>query len=334
MNIDFSLLEDINLPEPSPQEEADTLLTLQTRRVELLGQRDELAQKRLQLKESIDRLNLTLDNYKDQQAQYETKQKLEFYLHQNDHEFLQLSAPDDAAQFVLDNLDVLPSSDWTKRLELVNMFYPNMQVTDLDVLTSHEDDLLVTTFEYVLAAKGLPSLNVKVVVRDETVLRVELGDFARTEHLLQKISPSYCKTLAANYRRHGKIDLVMHSFHNLATLQQRRIACFAEILRSWSAHVSRPGPTWTQDAHAALLALPYIELAISKDGTGFKVRLHWDLAIDNAATGTVQSQLRFAVVRADGTFLDDAQRVFMTLVPQHGVVKAFLFMLANVFDMH
>lgn len=335
MNIDENLLDELHdLPgAESPQEDVDTLMEFQNKKVELSRHRDELAQKRLDLKEAIDRMTATLAHYKEQQRQYETKQKLDFYLHQNDHEYLKLSAPDDAATFVLENLDVLPSRDWRLRMELVGKFYPYMSISDTENSTVFEDNTLANVYEFVLSAEGLPSLKVKLVSRNETVVRLEIIDFARAEAILLKISPSYTRTLRTNYVRLSKVDLLFYSYHCLAKLQKRRIACFLEILHSWPAQVSRPASSWEQDPVSSLLSLPYIELTFEKDGKTSKVRLTWDIVVSYSATGHLESELSFGIINGDGSFLENSKDVFLALVPRHGVVKAFLFMLDYLFEM-
>lgn len=331
MNIDFSLLENLNTSPgglgPASPEPVDNLLALQTTKVELLQHRDALATKRLELKENIDRMNLTLAHYKQQHHQYETKQKLESYLQQNDHEYSKLSAPDDGASFVLDNLHVLPSGDWPLRMRLVARFYPHMEIADCTATSIHENGELFTVMGYTVSARGLPALNVRVVIKNETVRRVELGQSEKALLMLQKVSPSYARILETNYRRLGKPDLLMYSYHSLARLRNKRVTVLLEILSEYLGQVTRPSG-WQVDPLLALQTVEYVEFAFHQ----FKVRLYWSLVLENSVLGEVESHLKFVVIRGDGSVLDGTNAVFLGLVQEHGVVRAFRLMVRNMWD--
>ncbi|SGZ51267.1 CIC11C00000004954 [Sungouiella intermedia] len=300
MNIDFNLLDDIDKSdtlEPEQSQSAmDRLLVLQTRKVELIQQRDALLARKQELADSIDRLNITLDDYQQQHHQYETRKKLEYYLHQNDHEYAKLAASDGAASFVIDNLNVLPSSDWPLRLHLVKEFYPHMTILDCDSYT-------------------------------------ESGQLGKGGISLQKISPTFHKTVKRNYIPRKKIDLLMHSYHSLAQLEQKRVAALSEILSTYSDLVLRPAHDWIDDPFSTLVTLPYVELDLSLKGPRFTIRLYWTLCLNNSITGSLESELEIAIIGEETTVVANANEVFLRLIPQHGVVGAFKVMLVNIFGL-
>ncbi|SGZ50810.1 CIC11C00000002528 [Sungouiella intermedia] len=337
MNIDFNLLDDIDKSdtlEPEQSQSAmDRLLVLQTRKVELIQQRDALLARKQELADSIDRLNITLDDYQQQHHQYETRKKLEYYLHQNDHEYAKLAASDGAASFVIDNLNVLPSSDWPLRLHLVKEFYPHMTISDCDSYTEYDSDKLLTVKVYSVAAKGLPTLQVKLFVLKEAVYRIEVVNWEKVAFSLQKISPTFHKTVKRNYIPRKKIDLIMYSYHSLAQLEQKRVAALSEILSTYSDLVLRPAHDWINDPFSTLVTLPYVELDLSLKGPRFTVRLYWTLCLNNSITGSLESELEIAIIGEETTVVANANEVFLRLIPQHGVVGAFKVMLVNIFGL-
>lgn len=335
MNIDFNLLDDIDKsdaldPEQS-QSAVDRLVVLQTRKVELTQQRDALLARKHELADSIDRLNITLEDYHHQHYQYETRKKLEYYLQQNDHEYAKLAAADDAASFVMDNLNVLPSSDWPLRLHLVKEFYPHMTISDCDTYTEFDHDKLLTVMTYLVAAKGLPVLNIKLSIFNESVFRVEVVNWDKVAFSLQKISSTFFSTLKRNYIPRKKIDLIMYGFHSLARLEQKRVDALSELLITYGDLVLRPAHHWRDDPFATLATLPYIELDLSSKGHPFTVRFYWTLTLENSITGSVESELEIAIIGENSALVANANQVFLGLVPLHGVVKAFLVMLINIF---
>ncbi|GEQ71409.1 hypothetical protein JCM33374_g5092 [Metschnikowia sp. JCM 33374] len=335
MNNDSNPLENISSPTSIPDTPAcdvDDILTLQTRKAELVQERDALAQKRIELKQTIERLSISLSHYKKQQLQYETKQKLEYYLHQNDHECAKLSRPDNAASFVLKNLNVLPTTDVNLRMKLIDRFYPTMIVSHESVSTIYEGEELFTVINFHVCADGIPPLKIRLFIKDDTVHRVELLEYDQVAHLFEKISSSFCNTLIRNYCRLNKIDLILYSYHSLSQLQQIRIASLSHILQKYSEFVTRP-VSWTSDSNSFLMSLSYIELTITEKlkNEKFKIKLQWNIVFENTAIGEVESQLIFSVQKDNACPLNDANDVFLTLVSEHGIVNAFSLMLLNLF---
>lgn len=323
MNIDFSLLENINTsPSGLDSPEHDELLTLQTQKVDLVQQRDALAAKRLEIKENIDRLNLTLAHYKLQHHQYETRQKLEYYLQQNDHEYSKLAAPDAAAGFVLENLHVLPSRDWNLRMLLIGRLLPCLEVRDSVQAQVYENGALVAKTTYTAAAKDVPSLHITVYAENEAVKRVEVDE--RASLLLHKISSTYGRSLK-NYTRQGKIDLLMYSYHSLAQQQQRRISILQRLMTEYEEKVLYPKDT----SSLALRTAQYVELLFST----FTVRLYWGLVLEDSIVGEVESKLELVVMNGDGLVLNGVNNVFLGLVAEHGVFGAFQLMVRNMFEL-
>lgn len=339
MNIDFHLLDDIDKtpddtngldPEES-QSAADKLLVLQTKKVELIQQRDSLQARKHELNEAIERLNMTLKDYQKQHKQHETKEKLEYYLHQNDHEYSKLSAPDAAASFVLDNLNVLPSTDWTRRLALVKEFYPFMEISGFESYPEHENGILLTVMRYTVAAKGLPTLKIEVCVRDEAIHRLRVVNWDSVAWSLRKVSSTFFQTLKKNYLRRGKIDLIMYGYHSLARLQHRRVTALSEILQNHADSIVRPAHDASNDPFVSLATLPYIELDLRLKGRNFNIRLYWTLCLNDSITGTVESHLEFVIIGDNAAVIENANDVFLGLISQHGVVMSFEVMLKNIF---
>lgn len=317
----------------SPEENPDDILIAQTKKGELLQEKDALDEKRADLLRSIERLSISLSHYKRQQLQFETKQKLEYYLHQSNHEFVRLSRPDEAAAFVLSNLNVLPTNDVNLRLKLISKFYPNISLTQDSVSTIYDDGNLLTIMNFTLAGAALPSLTIKLCIIDDTVDQVDLIDYDVATPVFAKISQTFCETLEQNYCRLKKIDLIIYSYHSLATLQQERIKCLSQILQDYSKFVTRP--TQLEVPSSALASLDHIELTVpenSSRGT-CKIRLYWQMVLSNTATGELNSQLVF-IVHKDGLGpLKDSNDVFLSLALEHGILKAFSLMLYNLFDL-
>lgn len=322
--------------QPHPEIENDHLLTLQTAKAELVQQRDALLAKRTDLVAGIERLQQTWEQYQTTSRQNETKKKLEYYLRQNDYEHeKRLAGEDEVASFVLDNMHVLPSSDWLKRMDLIGRFYPHMKIVGALLNNIHDPDgRLLTEISFVLQARGLPSLHIVLSVRDEKVVAIKILQSEKTSLVLNRISPSYAQILTSEYAHLGKIDILVYSYHSLATMQARRISTLLKILQQYAQNRLRPGAEWEADPFDSLKTIPYVEFEFihSKTSASFLVRLYWKLVLNESSLGHVSSELEFTAIRKETQeVVRGANNAFLNLLPEYGVCKAFELIIKNIF---
>lgn len=321
---------------PNAETDNESLLSLQTAKAELVQQRDTLLAKRNDLSVAIERLQGTWDSYQTQSRQYETKKKLEYYLHQNDHEQeKRLAGEDEVALFVLENMHVLPSSDWLRRMDLVGRFYPHMEISHTLLKNIHDsENRLNTEIQFRLLARGLPILRVLLTVRDEKVAKLEILQSKKATLLLHKVSPSFARILETDYVPNGKVDLLVYGYHSLASIQEKRVSILSKLLHQYSQNLTRPGAEWDADPFDSLQAIPYVEFQFthSKTNEPYLVRLYWHLVLNEPFMGQVESELEFATIQKNNqAVLEGASGAFLNLVPDYGVCKAFELIVSNIF---
>lgn len=233
-------------------------MAYQLLRAELVQQRDDLVARRDTLLLAISRNEQTMAHYNNQRHQLQVRERLQGYLRQNSEDFINNSND----SFVAENLNVLPSTDWTRRVDALKILYPNMEVQNASISRAYEDDgPAISTVTFSVASRGLPTLALEFRVRDETVLDGKLAntiDNKMAEHVLDKISPTVGQTLRGNYLLRGKMDLVMAMYNSLGERQRTRLDILKEILtrhQGWT----RP-KNWQDDS--ALLCVLYVELTL------------------------------------------------------------------------
>lgn len=314
-------------PEPVLDEHAagEDLLLLQTRKAKLVQARDSLLERRDDLKESVDRLRETLQHYKQQSREYDVKQKLEHFLHQSDLD--KAHTGEDGLAFILENLSVLPSTNWTERLELVTRFTPYIKFKSISSSAVHDGDVLLRVIKFTCEAETLPSIEIELNVRKEKILTLQITNFSLVEPVLSRISPSFTRVVQHNFVPHRKVDLLLYSYHSLARLQHIRVSTFAEILKEPAMTVVRP-LDWKEHA-SVLQTTPYVELKTQRGDSNCHVRVDWALALDDVVVGNVDSRVRLTIFKGDHVF-PNADELFQTLVTLHGVSKAVSIMIRNV----
>lgn len=314
-------------------DEFDKLLELQTRKSELIQKRELLSLKKSQLTEETMALQTTLADYTHQKLQQETKKKLDFFLHQNDHESAKLSAPDHAAAFVLENLDMLTPTDWTMRRKLLNKFHPNLSFSKVETSRCPEDET-AHFFTFKIAGYGVPQLTIRVRIKDEAVIGISVLNWNNISSVLHKISPSLYNAIKDDYIPGKKLDLFIYTYGSLARVQHQRIRVFSEILEKHDLLVTTPPKNfnWLGDPMNVLLTLSYIEVAAKSYDKPYLLRLLWTPTLKTLSTGELKSNIRFSVLNHDLKPVKTANDVFKSLVADYGVSQAFTCMVSNLFE--
>lgn len=320
--------------ESVPDSEFDKLIELQTRRSDLIKKRDLLLRKKLDLQEDKMRLNERLASYKGQKLQLEAKKKLEFFLHQNDHEISKLSAPDRAASFVLENLDVFSSPDWISRGKIIGRFYPNMSITNFATKIAFENGARSHSIEFTMEGYGMPLLEIFVEVTDETVTGLSISNWTSVSSLLHQISPTFQEYLESGYLRQLKLDMLFYSYNCLSRVQHQKISVFWMIIKQYLSFICNFSTSVKLDLECLkyLMHQQYIELAIDKFEKTFLVRLEWTPILQDYNLGEIQSDICFTIFTSELKIIGNAREVFIRLAKEYGVSKAFNLMIFNLFE--
>lgn len=320
--------------ESASDSEFDKLIGLQTRKSELMKERDLLLRKKLDLQEDIRRLSERLASHNQQKLQFVAKKKLEFYLHQNDHENSRLSALDQAASFILDNLNVFSSSDWSARRKLIGKFYPHVSISKYNNLIIFEKGLKSNSIEFVLEGYGMPLFEISVRVSDEVVTDLIITNWSSVSFLLHEICPTYQETLDQFYIRHRKLDLLFYSYHCLSRVQYQKIGTFWKIVHQYPTFARSSSEAAKMDIEFLknLMCQRFIDMTIESSGRSFLIRLEWTPMLPDSSSGEIESDIRFIILSSQSRISINTTEVFLRLVREYGVSKAFNLMLFNLFD--
>lgn len=317
----------------SSVDDFDKLIDQQTRKTELLKRRDLLLRKKQQLRNDCENFRSLLSTYKEEKVRQETRKKLEFFLHQNDHEYLKLSTPDEAANFVLDNLGILPSNDWDMRQKFTYRLYPHLEVNDCSTTYNYTKSEPKTQILFTLMAAGLPPMKIEVDVVEEEISSLKICNFEDISATLQTVSDSYRKCVACDYIPHCKLDMLVFSYQLLSQIQCKRVSAFKTMIIEFKRYLFYPQPSAIEEKSLdiILLCLPYIQLSIEKGAKTFFVRLQWDILLVRHELGEFESLINFSILNHDFEHMSFSNDVFQRLLSTYGVVEAFRLMILNLF---
>lgn len=320
--------------ESASDSEVDKLIGLQTRKSDLMKAKDLLIQKKLDLLENIRRLKERLATHERQKLQLEAKKKLEFFLHQNDHETSKLSAPDQASNFVIENLNIFVSSEWSSRRKIIGKLYPFISISNYASKRKFENGVRSHSIQFILDGYGMPLLAISVEVLNETVTDLVISNWNSVSSLLHLISPTYKEVLEHFYVRLHKLDMLFYSYHCLSRIQHQKISVFWKILEQYPELVSHMSGFSKVNLSCikSIMCYSYIEMVIERSKKEFLIRLEWVPILRDHDFGELESDIRFLIFTPKRQIISNAEKVFLSLVRDYGVYKAFSLMLFNLFE--
>lgn len=318
--------------ETSSEDDFDKLIEIQARKSELYKKREALLHNQTQLRNDCEKFKALLSTYREQKLQQETKKKLEFFLHQNDHEYLKLSAPDKAASFVLENLGTLPSNNWDLRRQFTQKLYPHMEVEACSTATKFTTSESELEFHFTLKGVRLPGMNITVCVSDEEITSLTISNWEKISATFTSLCDSFGDCVVRDYVPHCKLDLLVFSYQSLSEIQYKRVSALKAILIEFEPHVSHPLPKVIKEKNLEdfLLCIPYIQLTIKSRTKLLFVRLHWGIRLIRKELGEFESDINFSVLNEDLEHIRVSNDAFKRLLRTYGVVEAFRLMVFNL----
>lgn len=345
----------------------DDLVEQQRLKLELIGRRNELSKSRTTLKENNETLKSRVNELEIAISRQVQDTKLAGILAKNSDNFLKRhyktedsrkEAED--ADLIVNNLNVLPSSNWSERIEMMKFFYDYLDVEDVssrlffDPGTNEYYRMVV--FKATSSELFRLSMALKVRSYDESVDSISIQKNERDKQVLNlfMLSLSYTRTLMRNYLARNKIDLVIFSLNSCASVIHQRIGTFLALMKMF--------PTFTNPKRYLGEAIDkfndvdenIVRLLKTRDTLEFNVEspkrsqfrftvnLQWEVAVGDVVTGKCVSDVRLLIAREDinsakevstepSHTMNSVTSLFLDLVKDYGVVHAVCIIFNNVF---
>ncbi|ODV77256.1 uncharacterized protein CANTADRAFT_7743 [Suhomyces tanzawaensis NRRL Y-17324] len=347
-------------------EEMEVLLKQQSVKLALVGERNELLKERANLRSSVDDLRVKMKYLQDLKQKQSTQKKREDLLTENARGIVTKTAipslqNDNDDDEILESLNVLPSSNWNHRLDLIKKFYPYIDV--LKIASSNyydEDGRLVRTIEFVLVSPLLFRIPFKLLIdaRTEAIFDIQLPEkknhltnhFKKSKTILQSLttltmlSHSFSQVFIKDYLPACKINLAMYGLSSLSKILHKRISVIYKLVRKYASHIKddqRLNPLLQKDEltdnvklFSILKLLDNVTLTMKKGDDIFTLSLHWDIVLNDPVTGECESQLSLGVFQQDGKqVFPSINELFIKLIKEYGVVIGITFLIEKTFDL-
>lgn len=330
-------------------DEVDKLLQQQSEKSVLNAERDDLLKHRANLQENIQELNLKIRRIKQKLLQQQTQQKLQNLLDMSSQQFVekqQAKNPTsskeprfevDDEENILQNLNVLPSKNWSERLVFIKKFCPYLEIDKIHMSQAfNQNDKLRRILEYCVISPLLFRVMVVITISspNDSISEIQI-DYSQ----LLLLSSSFIKVLTTNYIPQRKIPLIMFGLNSLSILLHKRVTMFHKLIRLYKKYiVTKKFDELTQIEESIdnlkLFSLLKLEdcltFNIPVENRNISLTLNWEIALVDTITGQCESQLKLFVF--DGEQLLDANKLFLDLVDMHGIVNAITIILKTSFN--
>ena len=157
---------------------------------------------------------------------------------------MEAPADQDDNEYILNNLHVLPSNDWMKRLNMAKKFYPYLEINEAQNTTVYDDkkSTFVRTISYTVISPYLFRLPIEVSINssDESIMSISIANDNVKEGIMTNfslLSSSFTKVLVQNYILNGKVDLVMYSLNSLSIAIHKRISTLYKLIRKFRQYI-------------------------------------------------------------------------------------------------
>ncbi|CUM49015.1 uncharacterized protein AC631_03052 [Debaryomyces fabryi] len=352
-------------------EELEKLLNQQSIKLDLSNERNDLIKKRTSLKNSVEELRVKVKYLQNTNEKQRQKDRLGKLLEQSDKAFIESQKPktveapvdQDDNEYLLNNLHVLPSNDWIKRLNMAKKFYPYLEISEAQNKTLYNDkkSAFVRSISFTVTSPYIFRIPIEVSINpsDESILSISIPNDDNKEGVITNfslLSPSFTRVMIQNYMLNGKVDLVMYSLNSLSITIRKRISTLYKLLRNFRQYIksdSYIGDLIQEQAieddsivFSILKSVDNLEFTIpvnnnSKDN--FIIKLQWEIVIANSINADCASDTRVFITKekdihaADEKVVKssfairDANSLFVRLSKEYGIFNAVCILLNNIF---
>lgn len=246
---------------------------------------------------------------------------------------------------LLSKLNVLPSTSWPERLELVKKFYPYVDIEHIKSFNSYLDGSLVRNVAFIVRAPLLFKIPITLGIlnRNDSVVLLEFTPQNSTNSTnstntnstttqtnpnthpllvtLNTLSPLFASALTRNYIPNKKCNLVVYGLSLLAIEVQRRISFIYKLLRKYAEYAESRFERIVQEEEIKDNVVLFATLKLVSSVTFVikqrRVTLTWDVVVKEIATAECGARVNLHV---EG---HDIETLFTGLCEMYGEMEAF-----------
>lgn len=334
-------LADINLPSAlSPVRVSKSSdLVKQLNKLSLLKKRDELVAARQRALDQLNenkRLSRRLTQDKDKLV---AERMLETLLQQNAHQFSakvdEKLRPEIDDSVHLSSIDVLPSQDWSTRLQEIRRFLPHVYLTHASVLTKNFAVAPSRVYSFQINCPGVFRIPVEVLVTVNQSLISNISIPTRKLRTIATLLNLFYLSLFL-YLETVSVHQIIRGLNSLAMQVKLRVDNYLDVFETFRRFVvpdfviqkvvSDPTLVEGDGKYSSLKTLDEMVLKVEK----CKVVIRWSIVVVDEITGECDLEILVKLLKGDN--VDDITGLIQRLSRDNSVVDCLCIIFKRVFD--
>lgn len=322
----------------------DKLIELQTRKIELLEKRDQLVKARASLYNEVNDLRVQLHDLTKEVSSSSNHKQMENLLDSNTKAYienleLQNLKNDD---YILNNLNVLPSNDWDLRLEYIKKFVPFLEIDKINTYNAFDNGQMMRIIEFKVILPLIFKLNFKLFINceNDTLNKIQVLDCFK----ISMISSSFAQCLTKNYIPHKKINNIMYGLNSFSKLLHTRISIIHKLIHEFKDNLNDETKyqellldemSDNKKKFSILQNIDQIQLEFVVNEKKLRLVLNWGIIPGDISIGSCQSHIELYLVDFSSDDIDnsrDLSQIYQTLLRQYDVATSLKIIIKNIFQ--
>ncbi|KGR12154.1 hypothetical protein MG5_01792 [Candida albicans P57072] len=329
----------LNLAEAKIVTHEDKLIQLQSLKIQLSEQRDQLIKSRTSSTNELNDLRLRHHQLTQELSKTRKETNIKNLLDANTSQYIKNLEVKNLKNddYILNNLNVLPSTDWDLRLTYIKRFVPYLEIDKIRTFNECDSEgsmIRIIEFQLILPLIFQTSFRLLVDCENDSLKGIEIDDLFK----ISMISNSFYQMVIKNYIPNKKISTLMFGLNSFSKLLHKRMSTINKLVKSFQDNLYDAGKyqdlldtSDNKKLFAILQTLDQIELIFTKNERQFKIVFNWEIVIGDPLTGICNSRIQLYIIDILDNTTKNLSQVFENLLLQYDISTSLTTIIKTVF---
>lgn len=331
----------LNLAEAKIVTHEDNLIQLQSLKIQLSEKRDELIKSRTLSNNELNDLRVRHHQLTQELSKTRKETNINNLLDSNTKQYIKNLEVKNLQNddYILNNLNVLPSTDWDLRLSYIKRFVPYLEVDKIKTFNECDTEggntmLRIIEFQLILPLIFQTNFKLSVDCENDSLKGIEIDDLFK----ISMLSNSFYQVVIKNYIPNKKISTLMFGLNSFSKLLHKRMSIINKLVKHFQNNLYNLekyqdllDTSDNKKLFAILQTLDQIELIFQKNDRQFKIILNWEIVLGDPLTGTCNSRIKLYLIDILDNTTKNLSQVFQNLLLQHDIVTSLTTIIKTIF---
>ena len=331
----------LNLAEAKIVTHEDKLIQLQSLKIQLSEKRDELIKSRTLSNNELNDLRVRHHQLTQELSKTRKETNINNLLDSNTKQYIKNLEVKNLQNddYILNNLNVLPSTDWDLRLSYIKRFVPYLEIDKIKTFNECDTEggntmLRIIEFQLILPLIFQTNFKLSVDCENDSLKGIEIDDLFK----ISMLSNSFYQVVIKNYIPNKKISPLMFGLNSFSKLLHKRMSIINKLVKHFQSNLYNLekyqdllDTSDNKKLFAILQTLDQIELTFQENDRQFKIILNWEIVLGDPLTGTCNSRIKLYLIDILDNTTKNLSQVFQNLLLQYDIVTSLTTIIKTIF---